>query len=49
MQRGFFRNSFGSLAMFAAMRRASSRCEQLGTMSALPPKADIAKCDRHVR
>src|SRR5262245_13544111 len=23
--------------------------EQLGTMSALPPKADIAECDRHVR
>jgi hypothetical protein len=30
------------LAMFAAIRRASSRCEQLGTMSALPPKADIS-------
>jgi hypothetical protein len=35
--------------MFAAIRRASSRVEQLRTMSALSPKADIHGHDDHVR
>jgi hypothetical protein len=35
------RSSSGSLAMLAAIRRASSRASSLAAMSALPPKAAI--------
>ena len=37
-----FRNSFGNLAIFAAILRASSLVGSLASLSALPPKADIS-------
>src|SRR6516225_7628545 len=37
------RTSSGSFAIFAAIRRASSRVSSLSSMSALPPKADIRR------
>jgi hypothetical protein len=37
------------LAIFAAIRSASSRLSSLGAMSALPPKADIGTQPRNVR
>ena len=43
------RNNSGSLAIFTAIRRASSLVSSLAAMSALPPKADIAERDRLVR
>jgi hypothetical protein len=36
-------NSSGNFAMFVAIRRISSRVSSFAAMSALPPKADIAK------
>ena len=46
---GGLRNKSGSLAIFAAIRRASSRLISLASMSALPPKADMDKHGRDVR
>jgi hypothetical protein len=42
-------NRFGSLAIFAAIRRASSLVSSMVAMSALPPKADIGTQPRDVR